>query len=66
MSAATLVETSRIVPAIRPMPGSRRPTEAMTTMATTKAEEIGVESLMPRAMPLIIANTNTRPMASIR
>ena len=59
MSQATLVETSSTVPAIRPTPGSFRPIAAMSTIETTKAEEIGFESLMPSEMPLTSANTNT-------
>ena len=66
MSQATLVETSSTVPAIRPTPGSARPSAAISTTATTKAEEIGLESLTPTEMPLTRANTNTRATASSR
>ena len=66
MSQATLVETSSTVPAIRPTVGSLRPIAARITIETTKADEIGFESLMPSEMPLTSANTHTRPSATTR
>ena len=47
-----------------PRRGRCRPSAAIRTTVTTKAEEIGLESLMPSEMPLTIANTNTSATAS--
>ena len=66
MSQATLVDTSSTAPAIRPDAGSFRPIAAISTTVTTKADEIGLESLMPTEMPLTMANTNTSATASSR
>jgi hypothetical protein len=43
--------------------GSFRPSAAISTTAVTKAELMGLLSLMPSEMPLTIANTNTSTMA---
>jgi len=64
MSPATLQLTSRMPPAIRPTVGSFKPSAAISTTAVTKAELMGLLSLMPSEMPLTIANTNTSTMAS--
>ena len=50
-------------PAISPTVGSFSPSAAISTTAVTKADEIGLLSLMPSEMPLTIANTNTSPTA---
>jgi hypothetical protein len=59
MSQATLVDTSSTVPPSGRRPGPSGRCAAISTTATTKADEIGFESLMPSEMPLTIANTNT-------
>jgi len=66
MSQAMLVDTSRIVPAMRPTMGSFSPSAAMRTTLTTKADEMGLESLIPCEMPFTTANTNTSATAKAR
>ena len=55
-----------MLPAMSPTAGSRRPRAAISTTATTKADETGLESLMPSEMPFTMAITNTRPTANAR
>ncbi len=66
MSLPTLQATSRMPPAIRPTVGSFRPSAAISTIAATKAAEIGAESLIPSEMPTTSENTSTSSTASTR
>ena len=51
---------------IRPVPASVRPIAASTKTVMTKALEIGLESEMPREMPLTSTKRNARPTHTAR